>query len=344
MDHFEEFPQEVQQQIEARDAANKQRGVYIPPGGLPRVTNPMVGTPQYKAKLAANAQNPNGDDAAVASLLGVPVPAVVPELVPNEQLGAPSPSSSADAISLGLPSRFAFYDFKDIYIVPFKGKHLSKLSRAHKEESLLHMVEAVSSVLSNTTNTPNLAFKLTINDFYFVLYWLRTNSYTKSVYTHRDMCKNKSHHEKVAEGSLPNESLISVQTLTKTDLRVTELETLPNPDLYVLNYPGLYLNPTTMQDTLQLAGDPAFAKDDEEFLYSAQLASYLRLEANPDATLRERIAVFNELSVDDVTVIQNYENAITTYGVVESTKLTCKACGASWVSKISLDAHDFLPS
>jgi len=64
-------------------------------------------------------------------------------MVPVQQPGFTAPTSEPESIVLDLPSNFAFYDFKDIYVKPFKGYHLGKLSRAKEEQSTLHMAEVV---------------------------------------------------------------------------------------------------------------------------------------------------------------------------------------------------------
>src|SRR6185503_13223273 len=75
-------------------------------------------------------------------------------------------NSEHEAVSFALPSNFWYYDFKDVYIKPFRGRNFSKLSRARDEESLLHVVEAVSSVIHNAQYPQGLAFELTMPDFY----------------------------------------------------------------------------------------------------------------------------------------------------------------------------------
>src|SRR6185437_8830372 len=50
-------------------------------------------------------------------------------------------NSEVEAVSFALPSSFFYYDFKDVYIKPFRGRNFSKLNRAREEESMLHVVE-----------------------------------------------------------------------------------------------------------------------------------------------------------------------------------------------------------
>src|ERR1700737_1099624 len=251
--------------------------------------------------------------------------------VPVQNPGFTAPMSEPEAVALELPSRYAFNDFKDLYIKTFKGLHLAKLSRAKEEGSTLHMVETVSSVLSNSNGDTNLGFKLTVPDFYFVLYWLRLNSYTKSVFTHESICVNEEHIQKVSEGLLPAESLCQGELIHKSTLQTTMLDNVPNLENFKLSS-GVELRQPTMQDAIEMLEDPDFANAD--FRFSAQVASYIKVPLS----LKERIAIVNEMSPDDITTIKDYEKATPMYGIVEKVRVTCRGCGAVKMDEIRLDA------
>ncbi len=356
---FEAFPQA---RVAASEAVAASREPYIPPN-MPRMkpkpgegpkqssrttphisgldlTNNLIAEGIPAMHLQSHPPQQQGQGDPNAHLHQAQLPTTVPVHAP----GFTTAVSDPEGILVALPSNYAFYDFKDLYVRPFKGLHLSKLSRAHNESSLQALVEVVSSVVSTSRGDTEVAFDLTINDFYFLLYWLRTNSFTKSVYTHTATCFNQSHIERVTSGELTKDTLTHTTLLHKTTLKVTNLDAAPNPDLFILDYPNARLSPTNMRDTIALVEHPNFA--DTEFQYVAQLASYLRIY-NPEGqnlSLDDRVAIVNDMSVDDIEVIKQYENAVIEYGVDESVNVTCKGCGASWVSKITLDAHCFLPS
>lgn len=254
-----------------------------------------------------------------------------------------APVADSEGVSVDLPSKFAFYDFKDLYIRPFRGYHLAKLSRAHEEANLRPLVEAVASVVYSTDNpSKTLAFDLTIPDFYFVLYWLRTNCFTKTPYIHTTKCTNPKHLEDVAAGIKTKESLNISHIIKQTNKSTIALEVMPNPELFKLTtptYESLMLRPPVMQDTLELVEDSKFG--DPEFNFLGQLATYISVP-NTKTTLATRIEMVKELSADDISVINRFEAEISEYGVVETVQVTCSGCGASRSSKLVLDAHSFL--
>ncbi len=138
----------------------------------------------------------------------VPQQKVAPNLVQSyvnqvasQHPGVITPVADGEYSSVELPSRFAFYGFTDLYVCPFRAKHLGKLQKANREQSLLAMVEAVSAVCYTTAPAfagRPMAFELTLPDFFFVLYWLRLNSFTKSNYVHHAECKDKNHKKRVS--------------------------------------------------------------------------------------------------------------------------------------------------
>jgi hypothetical protein len=251
--------------------------------------------------------------------------------------------SQVEATILDLPSRYAFYDFKDLYVTPFKGKHLAKLSRAREEGSIMQVVESVNTVLSNTNGDQHLAYKLTLADFYFVLYWLRLNSFTKSVFIHTTTCPNEDHIQQVTEGKLLPDTLKMSEIIHKSTLKTNMLDTIPDPAAFPLEYPGVYLTSVTMLDVVTMTEDPRMAND-PEFRYASQIAVYLRLVDNPNADLDTRLAIVDDMSPDDIDTVKAYEKAINAYGIEESIQVTCKACGHSHRSTINIDAHSFFPS
>lgn len=296
---------------------------------------------EVRQKATASYRSPHLPKPAATGLVteSAPIPVVVAQ-VPIEIPGFTKPTSEVEAVVLDLPSRYCFYDFKDLYVKPFKGLHLGKLSRAREERSILHTVEAVSSVLSNTNGDTHIAFKLTLPDFYFVLYWLRINSFTKSNFVHESYCTNEEHITQVTEGTLPRDTLKQASVINKSTMITNMLNEMPNPEAFVLDYPGITLAPTNMQDAIELTEDPLFVN--EEFRYAAKQAVYIR-GAEP-MTLRQRISIVEDMSPDDILVIEAYDRATGEYGIVEQINVTCKTCGHSKVDKIHLDAHSFFPA
>ncbi len=251
--------------------------------------------------------------------------------------------------SLALPSRFHYYGFKDLYAKPFGVPHLAKLSRAHKEKSLQPVIESVSSVLRTSTpgfeNVP-LGFILNVPDFFFVMYWLRLNSYTKSNYVHKTKCNNPEHIAQVKANILPPESLDITKIVTKTDIVIQDLEEIPDPAVFHFSEDSpMIFRPALMKDTLEFMDDPLFANPAtrEEFAFSADLASFIQHESL-QLPLADRVNIINAASPDDAQLIADFQDLVKDFGVNEYINVTCKECGASRVTKLAIDAHAFLPT
>jgi hypothetical protein len=294
---------------------------------------------------------------------------------PNPMPGFQQPVADSSAFSLGLPSRFAFYGFKDIYCRPFLAKHIAKLQKAHREQSLQPVVEAVSSVLYTSdpayANVP-LAFELTLPDFYFVLFWLRQNSFTKSNFVHTTRCKNPEHTKKVDLGLrleeyqakvragemsaehyaeieasvMPESSLEISQVITNASVDVKELETIPDPEVYHFSDASTMLfRPPTMRDVIEFSEHPKMADADQrtEFSFLAQLATHIQHQ-ELYLNLDQRIEIVENATADQVQLIKDYDKAVRNYGVDQTVKIQCKGCGAVSESKLSLAAHSFFPA
>ena len=261
---------------------------------------------------------------------------------PEPSLPASEASKDPAATTVFLPSRFEFYPFKSISVLPVGGFHQAKFSRAAKEKLTRHVVEAVSTLLPEGID----AADLTVPDFYFILYWLRLNCYTRAQLVHKGVCRDHKHVAQVREGKKPADSLVNLVTVTKTSLKQEELphdylgDWQPEPSL--LEKADYY--PCTMRDVISLEEDfddlPPESMDELEYL--ADLASFIRIKGNPEATLRERIQLLEKANPDELESIALYRQAVSNYGVEEFIKFKCKECGAETETAISISAHSFL--
>lgn len=307
---------------------------------------PTFPKPQVTMGLPTNSQSTSvhgNQQGSIIQHLAESSPVSLGLTIPVPALPVTRGISASEAISVDLPSKFAFYNFKDLYVKPFKGLHLAKLSRAHEESSILPILEAMSSVLSTTANISQagLAFKLTLPDFYFVMYWLRINSFTKSIYTHTTQCQDPKHLLAVEKGALSKESLRISEQIHKTRLDIKNLTEIPNPELYILENEDLYLTPCTMLETVELTENAKAS--DLEFQYLGELACYIQVK-NKNLTLDERIELIKEMSFDDLSTVKAYGLAISEYGVNESITVRCKECGVAKDTKLVLAAYNFLSS
>lgn len=274
-----------------------------------------------------------------------PMAAPTQGMAENVMPGYQAPISDAEGESIALPSRFAYYPFKDLYVRPFKGGHLAKIARAAQTGSMQPLVEAVDTVVyCSDPEQKNLAFRLTMPDFWFVLHWLRHNSYTKPTYTHSDTCRNPEHLEKVAKGELHKDSLRMKATISSTTLKVHELEFIPNPAEFNLGMDASYeLAPPTMRDALEFLEHPLMRRPETrvEFAYLAQKASHVH-GVYEYKSLDERVEYVENASAGLALMLDQFATATKGYGVEEFIHMNCKVCGASRKSNIVLDASAFL--
>lgn len=266
-------------------------------------------------------------------------------MIRNPMPGFVVPLADSGGSSLALPSHFAYYGFKDLYVVPFKNAHLAKLQRAHAEQSLQPVVEVVSTVVyTSTPGYKNLAFELTMPDFFFVLFWLRMHSFTKTQFIHKTKCTNPEHLQAVKEGKYLADTLDIKRVIDKTTLATHELDYIPDPEEFNFGPESdIQFSPPRMRDVLEFLDHPMMRDPNTrtEFSYLAQQASHIQgIDAH--LTLDQRIDIVENLEPDYAALIKKFEKVMKSYGVEESVQVQCKGCGASRKSPISLGAHSFL--
>jgi hypothetical protein len=357
----------VQTPMQQRPQPMERPGVQVqPPLGQPRAEGfdwLQDGTPR---PMAAHIP-PQSTEPAQA-------PLIAPQMgtQPNQMPGFTNPIADAESMSLALPSRFAYYGFKDLYVRPLLARHIAKLQKAHREQSLLPIVEAVSSVVFTTDQRyagRALAFDLTLPDFYMVLYWLRMNSFTKSNYVHKTRCNGQAHlkrvedHMRLAEyeqqvrtkkmkveeferikaAALPESSLDISQVITKSELKVIELEKIPDPEIFHFSdTSAMIFRPPTMKDVVEFSEAPELQDDDkrEEFSFLAQLATHIQ-HRELELSLAQRVQIVENATGDQVELIQQFEKELGDYGVVDTVKVTCKECGHVRETRLNISAHSF---
>lgn len=244
---------------------------------------------------------------------------------------------SAEFFSLQLPTGFIFYPFKSLSAKLIRGRHQSKFSMAAKSESLRYCVEAVTATLGDGIN----AADLTLKDFYYVMYWLRIASYTKTDFTHVSVCHDPEHHMKVGTGELPKETLKTVHILNSTTIeeKHLDLENLKAMEFPLCRKANLALHPACMGDAITMSEEfDSQSEDFEETSYLADLGSFL----NPaHGTLQERMAIVEALDPDTIEEIKQFRRVVNACGVTETINVRCKECGAVSRTEMSISAHAF---
>lgn len=245
--------------------------------------------------------------------------------------------ASADGILLALPSKHSLYDFKDVYATSLTGLHMPKLARARSERNSRLTAEVLGTTLftsNETYNTPDLIYNLTVEDYYFILYWHLLNSFAEPFVTVRSYCTSIPHTEAVEKGEKPLASLSIVEKKRIDGLSLRYFEGLEKDYEALVGVP---LKPCTVGDQLEWMEHPDFATD-EEFRYAGRYACFL----NTGGSIVDRIEVFKTLKLQQISNLKEYSVEVSKYGIDHKVTVTCTECGASRKDMILLDAHTFL--
>lgn len=269
-------------------------------------------------------------------------------------------------MSIDLPSKFQFYDFKHVSACTLKGSHQAKLNRAYTQNRLRFVVEAMGATLEPGVS----AFDLTPGDFYFLMYWQKVNSFTKSPQIITTQCTDPDHLLKVAKKELSKDSLKIEQFLNSTTLDTKYADEFDLPALR-LGLEKYNLGAETMRDVVELTerlidlseaetekeveGEEPFPvpgqvdnseEDVAEYGWLASRAAFLKQATNDGRilSLADRCKIVGDMSVEETDLLEKYMQAVTTYGVEEYATIKCKECSASKRVKISFDALTFLPN
>lgn len=258
--------------------------------------------------------------------------------VEAEQQDGQSWAAPEGAVSVELPSGFRFYDFKEMWVAPLKGKHLAKIAGAAKAKSVRLLAEAISSTLwvpKHDPEGPGLAFQLTIPDYFWILYFHRKTWYTKTSFNVTTRCSSTKHIKEVLEGKLKAETLTLKARVDVTSLKSTDLESVPElPECLR----GLGFGVPRMMDMIMTLEDQRFGSEEFKFLFdNAAWVGHGRPWA-------ERLALVEDLTPEQIMTIQDLSDLLSDYGVEESATVKCKECGASTSTILSIDAHSFLPA
>lgn len=266
-----------------------------------------------------------------------------------------------NAISIGLPSNFYFYTFKDLYCKPMKNRHRAKLAAAFQQKSMRPVVEVINSLLSTSTGETDLAFKLCEQDFTFLLYWIRIHHFTKNPFKIKVRCKDPKHIADVKAGKKDKKTLVHEQIISDLNPLVTYL---PNdfaidfndymPSFIGVKRPqNVYVSIPRYTDVLEITEDAEhFLKveiDEEgnpvpvgntEYFYLANAAFWLQV---PGWTLKQRCDLVGDMNDEDYERLASLSKVIPFFGAKTSVTVQCPECGATRTVQLSIDAHSFFP-
>lgn len=157
---------------------------YVPPQGAPRTGPAHPDAPRADTQRPPAApRSPIEPAPSRAQMQDIGAATQPPEDPPlNDAKKAKyvkGTAKDANYVRVDLPSKHVFYDFQDVFIRPFKIKELSKIWLATQENSFTHLVDAMDATLADGVDLRDLLPQ----DFKFLMYWHRINSYPRSPFT-----------------------------------------------------------------------------------------------------------------------------------------------------------------
>ena len=272
------------------------------------------------------------------------------------------PEENETAISVGLPSNFYFYTFKDLYCKPMKNRHRAKLAAAFQQQAMRPVVEVINSLLSTSSGETDLAYKLCEQDFTFLMYWIRLHHFAKSPLKVKARCKNPQHIADVKAGKKDKKTLVFEQVISDLKPLVTYL-----PDDFTIDFnqympsfkgvkrpDNVYISIPRYTDVLEFTEDSdtflKIEKDEDgnpvpvgntEYFYLANAAFYLQV---PGWTLKQRCDLVGDMNDDDYELLSSLNTVIPQFGAKTTIQVQCPECGATRTAQVSIDAHSFFPN
>ena len=260
-------------------------------------------------------------------------------------------------VEIDLPSKYKFYDFKKLYIRPFKQKHLRKLIQGQANKNPRYIAEVINSCISCDLGYTDVVYRLCREDFTYLQYWERLHSFPNIPYAQICECDSPKHLEMIAQGKLSANSLTFTQPVNKATLDVTYLDENKDydfskyiPDSLRQAYPQVQMHIPFMEDYLQLIELAEKEVGDNEseglaWFMTGVPASMLTITDNEgrNLSLKERFDIVDDLDPEDVLQLQSVKDEVPDFGVIQTINARCPRCGASKTIRLVLDAHSFLP-
>lgn len=278
------------------------------------------------------------DDGAVTRTIMAPRSRQEPVALPHE----PQPRSAKDPAYIDLtdsmPSKFMFYPFDTLSIRPFTWGELKKMYKAVVTKDFNTLAEAVNSTIDRNV------FELTVGDFWFVMYWLRMNSFKKAPFTVKWSCHDENHHLRVRMGELETSTLSNDHVASMSNVKVLFADPTPIADLVALakEEHGIHLYPATVADMVGTAKMLDNVEDAGELWLSKYASNINRQYGN---TLPDRMKYLeeNDISPDFGSCVDEFI-VVANHGIIETVTVNCKGCGAPAEITVSVDALSFFPS
>jgi len=252
-----------------------------------------------------------------------------------------------------LPSKFIFYQFKTISIRRLRLPELKKLHRATVISDFKTLAEAVGQTIDRPV------FDLTLGDFWFILYWLRLNSYSRAPYIVNYQCSNPEHinltqddvvlkdnsFTKLKEApTLDPKTLSNSVIINQNSLEEITLDE-PTIEPFLLDFhkrTNLYLFPMIVGDHAIVRKLIQDDKLDPDLDYMYKYATSISPKHHGSLAERAALLEASDISPDDLYDIEVFQ-AMVNHGVNEKFVVTCKECKAVKTVTQSIDALAFFP-
>lgn len=251
--------------------------------------------------------------------------------------------SDSNYVSIDLPSNFSLYKFDTLSIRPFRIPDIKKLYRARQESSQRMLGQAIGAAIDRNP------FKMTVGDFYFLMYWLRINSFDKAPYEIKWTCGHPEHVDKVNDGTLAYETLKNVALTDRTKVETHDMDIDATAAVMedALEKFGVRLNAPTFADLVTLeeyAEENGEEEDFKETYFMMKYASFLDSNDVQGNTLVEKEKWLSEKGEPALLFVLDKFQEVSDHSVVDRVKVTCKECGTSTEVAFSVDVLSFFPS
>ena len=287
-------------------------------------------------------------------------------VIEAQEIAYAEKNSDYSNLSSELPSRFAFYVYNTLSSKRFGTPEVIKLAEGTDFEDFRMIVDCVSAVIDPDKS----AYDLTLGDFFYLMYWLRINSFKKSIYKLRFNCQNIAHKSMIMEGALSPESLTNEIIIKKTsDLEIIypDIEVAAKICTEVKNNYNIMLYPMTVRTFCELQDYRTKIKDFDKIIedetkpeaaiqaakdskrelehtyYMNEYASYLHPVHGE--TLLQKVN-FLRTAKTDADLLEYIDDFISVcdHGVKETAVADCKECKAKTEINVSIDALHFFPA
>jgi hypothetical protein len=238
-----------------------------------------------------------------------------------------------------IPSNYSFYDFKELWVRPFTPNEARLLHMARVSGNLMYLVSAIDACLSQPIS------RLIIEDFEFILYWLRLNSYPSKPFSVTWTCDNALEYEDIEtpSGSCMKEN---ITVINRSNMNVVYLDqNYKVPKGMTFPTMGIFNEVWSLKKALEGLdeNDLNYEQSRDDILgdiYLMNIAQWI----DQGLTAQEKLQILKDSS--DLAFQEKLEAAIDEipdFGVSESLDVQCEECGGVTKRRLRVDYLTFFP-